>query len=103
MPGAEKDADLSFRWQRAPETPHARALALLIGGLGKSLGMNMAWVHPLVEQIDRLAFARTVYAANDYDNKKASSCEEIILCVEQGLPKSRYRALVGRLIDLVPQ
>src|SRR6185369_197151 len=85
VPGAEKYADLSLWWERPPEPPHPRALKLLVGRSIKGVCLDMAGVHPLVEDIDRLPFACAIDTGNDDDYRKIGLLE-IELGIEQRLP-----------------
>ncbi len=99
MPGAEKHANLAFGRQRAPVTPDARPFVFFVRRLGKSADLNMAGIHPLVEQIDHLTFACTLYTGNQDQRGKFSVLLEIVLCIEQSLPELRLFTLVERLVD----
>src|SRR6185369_10092225 len=100
--GAEKYADLSPGWERPPEPPHPRALKLLVGWCIKCACLNMAGVHPLVENIDRLPLARAIDTGNDDDYREIGLLE-IELGIEQRLPQLGHLLPVPLLVDFVPE
>ena len=99
VPGTGEDADPSLGWQRAPETPHVRALALLVGRRGKSQRREVTWVHPLVEYVDRLAFARAVDTTDQDDDRKLAVLAQIELGVEQRRTQLRLLVAEGFLVN----
>jgi len=60
-------------------------------------------VHPSVEQIDGLALARTVHAADDDDDRKPVRLREIVLRIEQRFAQPRLLACIPRLVDRVTE
>src|SRR6185369_13894012 len=102
VPGAEKYANLSPGWERPPEPPHPRALKLLVGWCIKGACLNMAGVHPLVENIDRLPLARAIDTGNDDDYREIGLLE-IELGIEQRLPQLGHLLPVPLLVDFVPE
>src|SRR5665811_391277 len=48
VPGAKEDADFAFWWQFAPETPHHRAIQLLIRWLAHGVSLDIARVQPFI-------------------------------------------------------
>src|SRR6186997_528932 len=83
VPRAKKDGQLAFGRQRTPEAPEVRPLALLIAEWPEGVGLEIAWIHPLVERIDGLAFARTINATNDHNHRKLLLLVKLVLDTEQ--------------------
>ena len=75
VPATRVDRHAAARRETAPVAPHGRALALLVGGLVKSKGLDAARVEPGVEEIDDLAFARGLVAGDDEQNGKRGVLE----------------------------
>ena len=65
--------------------------------------MYVTRVHPFIEQIDRLAFAGAIHAADDDDYRKACGFCQIVLRVEQGFPEPGCFAVISCFLDLVAQ
>ncbi len=63
----------------------------------------MARVHPFIQQIDGLALARAVHAADQDDDREAPVLEQVVLRIEQGFAQLRYLARISLLADRVPQ
>ena len=103
VPVAEQDADAPARRQRAPEAPHEGTLGLLGGGRVEGQRLDVARVHPLVQEIDRLALAGPVDAVDQHHHGKGFRFEQIELRVEQLRTQLRLGGVVLVLVDLVAQ
>ncbi len=103
IPGAEKDADPPLGGEHAPEPPHRRTFAFLVGGLAHAVGADVAGIHPFVQQVGGLAAARAIHAAHEDDDREARLLEEVHLCFQQGFPQDGHFLGVGFLIDFVAE
>jgi hypothetical protein len=65
VPAAGVDAEAAMRREAAPEAPHGRAFAFLIGGHVEGEGLDAAGIEPGVEDIDHLALAGGGDAGDD--------------------------------------
>jgi hypothetical protein len=65
------------------------------------VGVNVTRVHPLAQNVDGLALARAIDAADDEDDGVLLPLDELELRVEQGLSKRRRLLGEGALVDLV--
>ena len=74
VPGAEEDADLPLGRQRAPEAPVCGALGLFVRRRTEGGGLDVAGIHPLVEQVDGLALAGA-FDARDQDQHREAAVE----------------------------
>ncbi len=83
VPGAHEHADLALGGQGAPEAPHHGAFHLFVGWLAHAVGLDEARVHPLVEQVHRLAASRAVHAADEDDDGKFRFLRQIELRIQQ--------------------
>ncbi|MNN31684.1 hypothetical protein D3C81_1453810 [compost metagenome] len=101
VPVAEEDADPSLGRQLAPEAPLGRTGKLLVAGLEEALHVDQPRVHPLVEQLDRLALAGALDAVEQHDQRKARLLAQLELRLEQRLAQFGHRGVVGFLVDLV--
>ena len=103
IPGAGEDADLPLRRQRPPVAPHEGALALLVGRRREGERRDVARVHPRIEEVDRLALAAAIDAADEDDHRKFVLLEQVVLHVEQFGAQLRHLFLEGLAIDLMPE
>ena len=101
VPGTEKDADLALGRQRAPEAPQRRPLVLFVRGVEECAGEDVARVHPLVEQVHRLALARALDTGDQDEHGKAPVLLQVVLRIEQRLAQFRRLAPVNRLVEVV--
>ena len=62
---------------------------------------KVAGVHPLVEEVHRLALAGPFDAADQDEAGELLEVEQLVLRLEQGLPELRLLALPGGLVDFV--
>ncbi len=83
VPGTEEHADLALGRQRAPEAPHRGTLALLVRHFAHGVRLDVARIHPLVEQVHRLALARAIHAADQDDDREFAFLRQIELRVQQ--------------------
>jgi len=74
---------------------------LFVGLLVEGEHVDHARVHPLVEQLDRLALAGTFDAIDQHDHREARLLLEFVLGFEQCLAKGGLFCLVGFLVDAV--
>jgi hypothetical protein len=65
------------------------------------VGDDVAWVHPLVEQVHRLALAGALDAADQHEHGELLLAQDPILGGEQRLPQLRLFFLPGGFVDLV--
>ena len=103
VPRAEQDADVTFRGQCVPEPPHRRALAGVLVRRAEGVGVDVARVHPLVEQVHRLSLACAVDAADQHQHRELLAREQLVLRVEQPLAQRRHLRVVGLPLHPVPQ
>ncbi len=101
VPGTEQDADLSPGRQRAPISPHPRALALFIGGRAERMRQYVARIHPCVQNVDRLAFARAIHAADNDNDGERLVRQQLVLDLEQRFAQRGFRAFIGAVADAV--
>ena len=64
------------------------------------MGVNMPWIHPLIEQIDGLTLAGAFDARDQDQHRKAALLLEVVLGVEQCLAQLCFLAAVGGLIQI---
>src|SRR5262245_21749647 len=83
VPRAEEEPDAALWGQVAPEAPVFRPLALFLGRRSVGARDQPARIHPLAEQVDALALAGAVDAAEDNDYRKARIGFERALYLEQ--------------------
>ena len=103
VPRAEDDADLSLRRHRLPETPHLGAVALDVAQRAEGVGVDVARVHPFVEEVHGLALAGAVDAVHEHDDGERLVRKELVLRLEQ-LRAELLRLLVVRgVVDLVTE
>ena len=103
VPVAKKNADTPLGRQHAPEAPHSRTLARFIARRIDRPCDDMARIHPLVEQIHRLALAGCIDAIDENDDGKISRLAQIELCVEQVGAQGRHFVLIAHLAHLLAQ
>ncbi|MNZ37146.1 hypothetical protein D3C78_545880 [compost metagenome] len=101
VPVAEEHAHPPLRWQGPPVAPGRRAGQLFVGLLVEGEHIDHARVHPLVEQLDRLALAGAFDAVDQHDHREARLLLEFVLGFEQGLAQSGYLGVVSLLVDAV--
>ncbi len=85
VPGAEEHAGLALGRQRPPEPPHRRVHRLVRRRRGKAGDLDMARVHPLVQQIHRLALAAAVDAGDQDQRGEALLAQQVVLRQDQRL------------------
>ena len=103
VPGAEEHADLALGRQGPPEAPHHRPVEFLVRGLAHAVALDVARVHPLVEQVDGGPAAGAVQAADEDDDLAPGRLRQFELRLEQGRAQGRHLFLVHGFLDLVPQ
>ncbi|MNC41854.1 hypothetical protein D3C75_906410 [compost metagenome] len=101
VPVAEKHAGAPLGRQASPVAPERRTRQLLVGLLVEGLDLDQPRVHPLVEQLDRLALAGALDAVEQHDQRKARLLAQLELRLEQRLAQFGHRGVVGFLVDLV--
>ncbi|MDT4827471.1 hypothetical protein FQZ97_608190 [compost metagenome] len=99
VPVAEEDADLSLRRQPAPETPLRRPRQLLVRGAQEAFDIDQPRVHPLVEQLDRLALAGTLDAVDQDEHREARLLLQFELRLQQVLAQFQHGLFIGFLVD----
>ncbi len=65
--------------------------------------LDMTGIHPFVEQIDRFALTGPIDPADNDDHGETPLLRKIILGVEEILTQIWNLAIIGLLVDLVPQ
>src|SRR6185437_5309691 len=103
LPGTEENADFALGRQRAPITPHGRPFAFLLGRLAEGVRVNVSRVHPLVEQLNRLALAGGVHALDLDKDGEALLLHQLQLGVQQRLAQTGLLRLVDILGNAVIQ
>jgi len=103
VPGAEEHTDLALGRQRAPEPPHRRALAFLVRLFSHRMRLDMARIHPRIEQVDCLALARAIHAAGQNNDREPGFLCQIELRIEQVLAQFRCLGIVSGLVDLMTE
>ncbi|MDT4867808.1 hypothetical protein FQZ97_1027380 [compost metagenome] len=99
VPVAEEDADPSLGRQLAPEAPLGRTGKLLVAGLEEALHVDQPRVHPLVEQLDRLALAGTLDAVDQDEHREARLLLQFELRLQQVLAQFQHGLFIGFLVD----
>jgi hypothetical protein len=99
VPGAEKEAHASARRQVAPEAPVLGALVFFFRQPPVGAGDDPAWIQPLAEQIDGLAFSGAVDAGKDDDHRERRGRQPPLHLEELGAQEGNAR-LVLLLRDL---
>ncbi|MNF60524.1 hypothetical protein D3C84_421450 [compost metagenome] len=99
VPVAEEDADLSLRRQPAPETPLRRPRQLLVRGPQEALHIDQPRVHPLVEQLDRLALAGALDAIDQDEHRETRLLLQLELRLQQGFAQFQHGLFIGFLVD----
>ena len=102
IPGAQEHREAAARGQVAPVAPQPRPLALLTRRVGVAACDDPARVHPLVEQVGRLALARRIDAGEQDDDRERRGLAELLLHGEQFRPQLRDLRLVVALRELSP-
>src|SRR5213075_838623 len=98
----ERDRPEMWRfWQDLPEAPHLRTIALDVGESAEGVGADVARIHPLVEEVDRLALAGAVDAVHEDHHGKGAFVQQAILQVEEPLARLALLALELALLELV--
>ena len=67
------------------------------------MGLDVTRVHPLGEQVDRLALARTFDTVDHDDDREPLGFEHLILHIKQIGAQFRHKLVVGLFVDLVAQ
>ncbi len=101
VPVAEEDTGPPLGRQAPPEAPLRRPLQFLVGGTEEALHLDQARVHPLVEELDRLALAGALDAVDQDDHREARLLLELELRLEQRFAQLDDGLLVGVLVDAV--
>ena len=85
IPRNEIHADLALGGQSTPVAPHVRAFDLLRRGRGKSVGLDVVGIHPLVELVDSLALAGAINTTHQNNHGKAVALCQLELRIQQRL------------------
>ena len=101
VPGAEEHPDLALRRQRVPVAPGLGPLALVLRRLAEAARLHVARIHPLVEEIHRLAAARALHPGDQDQDSEAAVGEHARLRREELLAQLRLLAFVKAFFDLV--
>jgi hypothetical protein len=72
-----------------------------IAGRAECVGMDVARIHPLVEEVDRFPLSCAVHAADDDKYGKTLQLSQVVLCVEQGGAQCRHLTLIFFLADFM--
>jgi len=99
VPVAEKDTHAALGGQLPPVPPGRRAGQFLIGLLIEGTDFDQARVHPLIEQLDGLAFASTFDAINQDDHREALLLLQLVLHFQQRFTQGRHFGVVGVFVD----
>ena len=78
-------------------------LLLFVGFFAHGVHLNVARVHPLVEQVHRLALARAIHPAHQNDDREFSLLRQIELCVQQRFAQRGHFLVVGGFVDFVSE
>ena len=103
VPVVEHHADPAARRQRPPEAPHEGALGLLGGGRVEGPGLDVARIHPFVEQVDGLALAGLVHTVDQDHDGKLLELEQIELGIEQLGAQTRHRGAKAFVVGAVAE
>ena len=103
VPRAQEQADASARRQVAPVAPVFGPVPLLVRRLTEGARDQPAWIHPLAEQVDRLAFSRAIDAGEDDDHRERRRARQAALHVEQFAAQRELLFLVVSLVDLASE
>ena len=80
IPGRHEQADLALGRQVAPIAPVFRPFALLVRGLAIGPRHDPAWVHPFIDQVDRLVLARAIHAGEQHDDREIGEAQLLLQC-----------------------
>src|SRR5690606_26801202 len=72
IPVGEPDAEHSPRRQGAPAAPQGPSLFFFVAGFSEGARLDVARVHPLVEQLDGFALAGAVETNDQDDDRKVA-------------------------------
>ena len=103
IPRAEEQPDAPFRRQIAPVAPVLRTLALFVRRVAERAGDDPPWIHPLAEQVHRLALAGAVDAGEDDDDREVRRARQPALNIEELLAELERLLLVISFLDLVSE
>jgi hypothetical protein len=105
VPVAKHDANVPLGRQHLPKAPHFRVAVhrLVLGRCErrKRFGADVAWVHPLVEQVDGFTFACAVHAVDQHHHRMVFFLQQRKLRFQQGLAKGFFGFAVGLLAHAV--
>ena len=99
VPVAKKHAHAALGRQLTPVAPGRRVGQFLIGLAVKSAYLDQPRVHPLTEQLDRLALAGTLYAIDQHNDRRALLLLQFVLGFKQGFTQGGSFSVVGFFID----
>jgi len=101
MIGSVCHADRALRRQRVPVAPGLGPLALVLRRLAEAARLHVARIHPLVEEVHRLAAARALHSGDQDQDREAAVGEHARLRREELLAQLRLLAFVKAFFDLV--
>ncbi|MNV56498.1 hypothetical protein D3C71_1487870 [compost metagenome] len=99
VPVTEKHPHPAFGREHPPIAPGGRSGQFFVGLLIEGTHFDQPGVHPLVEQLDRLALAGTFDAVDQYDHRKPALLPELVLGFEQGFAQNWNFAIKGFFVD----
>src|SRR5262249_1406755 len=76
VPVAEEDAYFALLGHPLPEAPHPRPARLLLAHRPEGVRFDVAWVHPLVQEVDGLALAGAFDAVHEDDDREVLSLHD---------------------------
>ena len=101
IPCTDEDADCALGRQNPPVSVHTWAFKLLIGQIPQGVGLYVARIHPLVEDVDGLTFAGTVHPGHQNNYRELLCLQQIELSIQQRFTKPGDLPLPFCLTDLV--
>ena len=103
IPRAQKQSHPAAWWKGLPIAPVFGPLPLLVGGIAKRARHEPAGVHPLAQEVDRLALPGAV-DAGEHDNDRTPSLRaQVALHLEQLGAQPWYSCLVLLFRDDTPE
>ncbi len=89
--------------EHPPVAPHRRVAALDAVRLVEGVRLDVARVHPLVEDVEGVPLARGLDAADEDDDGELFPAHDVGLSAEEALAQARDFGVVGLGVDLVAE
>ena len=103
IPRTKQNTDVAFGRQHLPKAVQLGVLQCLAAGQrAKSLGADVARIHPLVENVDRLTLARTIHTVDQNDHRRFGLLQQTVLRVQQRFAQFGGLLFEGFFVDAMP-